>query len=152
MTDSSNKCCSKPKLVLGTIGIFVLFGFLTLILFGYVGHESLEDRAFRGDFTPEVTAQRWANFEEVQGNQSALVDEAKVEAALDALVKAAPKAEATTIVVPGSPTFLKQMEQAETPAPEAPAAQAPAPETPAPVAPAAPAPAAPAPVAPTPAP
>src|SRR5690606_27041972 len=131
MTDSSNKCCSKPKLILGAFGIFVFFGFLALILFGYVGRESPEDRAAKGDFTPEVTAQRWANLEEITEAQSALVDEAKVEAALEALVKAAPKPEATTIVVPGSPTFLKQLEQAESPAEEKPAAEAAAPEKPA---------------------
>ncbi|MDP4938041.1 MAG: hypothetical protein NWR21_01890, partial [Verrucomicrobiales bacterium] len=136
MSDSSNKCCSKPKLVLGTLGIFVIFGFLALILSGYAGNESLEDRAYMGDFTPEVTAQRWANLEEIEKAQGALVDQAKVDAALAALVSAAPKAEATAIVVPGSPTFLKQMEQPAAPA----AAAAPAPATPAP-APATPAPA-----------
>jgi hypothetical protein len=83
MSDSSNKCCSKPKLVLGTLGIFVFFGFLALILSGYVGHESLEDRAYMGDFTPEVTAQRWANLEEIEKAQGALVDQAKVDAALE---------------------------------------------------------------------
>ena len=133
MSDSSNKCCSKPKLVLGTLGIFVIFGFLALILSGYVGNESLEDRAYMGDSTPEVSAQRWANFEEIEKAQDALVDQAKVDAALAALVGAAPKAEATAIVVPGSPTFLKQMEQPAAPAaPATPAPATPAPATPAP--------------------
>ncbi len=145
MSDSSYTCCSKPKLVLGTLGIFAVFGFLVLILSGYVGRESLEDRAYMGDFSPEVTAQRWANLEEIEKAQSLLVDQAKVDAALEALVKSAPKAEATPIVVPGSPTFLKQMEQPAAPV-EAPAPASAPVEAPAPAAPATPAPATPAPV------
>jgi len=170
MSDSSNKCCAKTKLVLGTIGIFVIFGFLALILSGFAGHESVEDRAYMGDFTPEQIALRWANLKEVSEAQSGLVDQGKITAALEAIAQAPPKAAATTVVVPGSPTFLKQMEEAAAaapapapaPAPETPAAPAPetpaapAPETPAapaaetPVAPAAETPAAPAPAPETP--
>ena len=47
MSNSGKQCCSNPKLVLVTLGIFALFGFLALILSGYVGNESPEDRAYR---------------------------------------------------------------------------------------------------------
>ncbi|MEQ1842468.1 MAG: hypothetical protein ABL994_18870, partial [Verrucomicrobiales bacterium] len=71
MSNSGKQCCSNPKLVLVTLGIFALFGFLALILSGYVGNESPEDRAYKGDFTPEQTAQRWANLKEVKEAQTA---------------------------------------------------------------------------------
>jgi hypothetical protein len=146
MSDSGKPCCSNPKQVLWTLLIFVLFGFLALIISGRLGAKSPENRAYMGEFSEETTRQRWENLKEVEGAQSALVDEAKVRGALEAIAKAPPAPAATDVVVPGSPTFLKQMEQPATPAP-APAAPAPA-ATPAP-APAAPAPAAtPAPVAP----
>ncbi len=171
MSDSNSECCSKPKWYLVTIAVFVVFGFLALVLLGFVGNESAEDRAYAGEFSPETTTQRWANLEEVRGAQAALVDEAKIKAAMEAILKAPAKVEPTNIVVPGSPTFLEQTAATanseaptepstppvkegaeaatkESPAPEAPApAPAPAPEAPAPEAPApeAPAPAAPAP-------
>lgn len=152
MSDSGKPCCSNPKQVLWTLLIFVLFGFLALIISGRLGAKSPENRAYMGEFSEETTRQRWENLKEVEGAQSALVDEAKVRGALEAIAKAPPAPAATDVVVPGSPTFLKQMEQPAAPAP-APAAPAPAPAaTPAPATPA-PAPAAtPAPAAPAPAP
>lgn len=164
MNDSGKPCCNNPKPILWTVLIFALFGFLALILSGRLGSKSPENRAFEGEFSAETTKQRWANLAEVSEAQTALVDEAKVDAALAALVQSPGKPAATEIVVPGSPTFLKQMEQqaapaTEAPKPEAPApapatpAPAPAPTTPAPApAPAAPAPAPAAPAAPAPAP
>jgi hypothetical protein len=151
MSDSTGKCCSNPKMLLGTLALFVGFGFLALILFGFVGNESVEDRAYKGEFTPEVTNQRWANLEEVKASQSELVDEAKLTAALASLAKAPAKPEPSGIVVPGSPTFLKQAEQAAAPATPAPATPAPATPAPATPAPATPAPATPAPATPAPA-
>ena len=126
MSDSTGNCCSKPKMFLGTLALLAGFGFLALILFGFVGNKSVEDRAFEGEFSPEVTEQRWANLKEVSTSQAKLVDETKVAAALSALAKAPAKPSASTVVVPGSPTFLKQAEQAASPAP-APATPAPAP-------------------------
>jgi hypothetical protein len=153
MSDSSKPCCSNPKQVLWTLLIFALFGFLALILSGQLGAKNPENRAYMGEFTEEATKLRWDNFKEVKEAQDALVDPAKVKSALEAIAKSAPKPAPTDLVVPGSPTFLKQMEQqaAPAPAPAAPvAAPVPAATTtpapaPAPSQPAAPAPAAPAP-------
>lgn len=145
MSDSGKPCCTQPKLFLWTLVIFLLFGFLALILTGRLDSKNPENRAYLGEFSEETTKQRWANLAEVKEAQSALVDEAKVSAALAALAKSTPKPEKTDIVVPGSPTFLKQMEQQSAPAPAPAAPTTPAPATPAPAAPAAaPAPAAPA--------
>lgn len=172
MSDTSKPCCSNLKQVLWTLVIFGLFGFLALIVSGRLDSKNPVNRAYKGEFTDERTKERWANLEEVKGAQSSLVDPAKVSAALEALAKAPAKPAPTDVVVPGSPTFLKQAEQqaaaAPAPAPAAPAAAAPgnaapapAPSTPAaqPAAtpapapkPAAPAPAAPAPSTPAPAP
>jgi hypothetical protein len=160
MSDSSKPCCSNPKQVLWTLLIFALFGFLALILSGQLGAKNPENRAYMGEFTEEATKLRWDNFKEVKEAQDALVDPAKVKSALEAIAKSAPKPAPTDLVVPGSPTFLKQMEQqaAPAPAPAAPVA-APAPAAPAPAATTTPAPApapsqpaAPAPAAPAPAP
>ena len=154
MSDSSKPCCSNPKQVLWTLLIFALFGFLALILSGQLGAKNPENRAYMGEFTEEATKLRWDNFKEVKEAQNALVDPAKVKSALEAIAKSAPKPAPTDLVVPGSPTFLKQMEQQAAPAAPgaapAPAAPAPAATTtpapaPAPSQPAAPAPAAPAP-------
>ena len=142
MSDSSKPCCSNPKQVLWTLLIFALFGFLALILSGQLGAKNPENRAYMGEFTEEATKLRWDNFKEVKEAQDALVDPAKVKSALEAIAKSAPKPAPTDLVVPGSPTFLKQMEQqaAPAPAPAAPVA-APAPAAPAPAATTTPAPA-----------
>ncbi|HRQ87296.1 MAG TPA: hypothetical protein PLA50_00750 [Bacteroidia bacterium] len=116
MSDSGKPCCSSPKQVLITFAIFALFGFLALILTGNLGSRTPENRAALGEFSQEVTQQRWANLSEVKEAQSAAVDSAKVDAALAALIKSPAKPAATQIVVPGSPTFLKQMEQPAAPA------------------------------------
>ena len=140
MSDSSKPCCSNPKQVLWTLLIFALFGFLALILSGQLGAKNPENRAYMGEFTEEATKLRWDNFKEVKEAQNALVDPAKVKSALEAIAKSAPKPAPTDLVVPGSPTFLKQMEQQAAPAPATPGA-APAPAAPAPAATTTPAPA-----------
>jgi len=145
MSDSSKPCCSNPKQVLWTLLIFALFGFLALILSGQLGAKNPENRAYMGEFTEEATKLRWENFKEVKEAQNALVDPAKVKSALEAIAKSAPKPAPTDLVVPGSPTFLKQMEQQAAPAAPAPAATTTPAPAPAPSQPAAPAPAAPAP-------
>jgi hypothetical protein len=159
MSDTSKPCCSNLKQVLWTLAIFGLFGFLALIVSGRLDSKNPVNRAYEGEFTDARTKERWANLDEVKGAQSALVDEAKVAAALEALAKAPAKPAPTDVVVPGSPTFLKQSQQPAAPAPAggatAPASAAtPAPVTPAPAtpAPATPAPSIPAPSIPAPAP
>lgn len=139
MSDPGKPCCSNPKQVLWTLAIFALFGFLALLVTGRLDSKSPANRAFEGEFTDATTRQRWANFKEVEEAQRALFDPAKVAAALEAIAKAPGKPEPSTIVVPGSPTFLKQMEQQAAPAPAAPGAAAPG--AAAPAKPAAPAPA-----------
>lgn len=106
------------KLLLGTVGVFAFFGFLTLILLGYAGHGTIQDKAFKGDFDQETIDTRWANLKEVSEAQAKLIDEKKVDAALSALAKSPPAPKKSEVVVPGSPTFLKQAEQAAAPAPE----------------------------------
>lgn len=152
MSDTSKPCCSNLKQVLWTLAIFGLFGFLALIVSGRLDSKNPVNRAYEGEFTDARTKERWANLDEVKGAQSALVDEAKVAAALEALAKAPAKPAPTDVVVPGSPTFLKQSQQpaapaaapAPAPAPSAPK-PAPAASTPAPAPAAAPAPTIPAP-------
>lgn len=133
MSDPGKPCCSNLKQVLWTLAIFALFGFLALIVTGRLDSKSPANRAFEGEFTDATTRQRWANFKEVGEAQRALVDPAKVAAALEVIAKAPAKPEPSTVVMPGSPTFLKQMEQQAAPAPAAPGAAAPAkPAAPAP--------------------
>lgn len=118
MSDQAPSTSSPLKVFLGAMGVFVFFGFLVLILSGYAGHESIEDRAYMGVFDTETIEQRWANLEEIETTQSGLLDEEKVAKAMASLSKKAPKATKSSVVVPGSPTFMKQMEEASSPAPE----------------------------------
>jgi len=138
MSQSNVSSASAIKLVLGSIGVLVFFGFLALILSGYAGHETLAERTYRGEFDETVTAQRWANLEEVQASQAGALDKEKVAEALAVLARDPAPPAKTEIVVPGSPTFLKQMQAPaeEAPAEEAPAEEAPAEEAPAEEAPA----------------
>src|SRR5690606_16815836 len=125
----SKPCCTNLKSVLWTLLIFALFGFFALIISGKYDRYSAVNRSFQGEFTPEVTEQRWANLAEVKEAQAALVDESKLQAALEAIAKSPAKPAPTDQVVPGSPTFLKQSQQ-PAPAPEAPKAEAPKAEAP----------------------
>lgn len=110
MSQSSTASGIPFKYFLGSIGLFAVFGFLALILSGFAGHETLEERSYKGEFSAEVKEARWANLEEVSAAQEALVDSKKVDAALAAIAKSPAKAAKTAAVVPGSPTFMKQME------------------------------------------
>ncbi len=112
MTDSGKPCCSNLKAVAWTLALFALFGFLGLILTGQISMMSPEDRAYMGEFSDERTTERWANLEEVSGAQASLLDQEKVDAALAELAKAPAKPTASEFVVPGSPTFMKQSEEA----------------------------------------
>ncbi|MDF1656442.1 MAG: hypothetical protein P1U58_02450, partial [Verrucomicrobiales bacterium] len=115
MSNQASSASSPLKVFLGAMGVFVFFGFLALILSGYAGHESIEDRAYMGEFDAETIQQRWANLEEIEAAQGDLLDEKKVASEMAAIVSSAPKASKSSIVVPGSPTFMKQMEEASAP-------------------------------------
>ncbi len=112
MSDQSQSNSSSAKALLTGVAILVSFGFIVLILTSNSGRESVEDIAYKGEFTAEVTETRWANLEEVTAAQDALVDPAKVDAAFKELAKNPPAAAKSDIVVPGSPTFMKQAEEA----------------------------------------
>ena len=156
MSDTQTSPAKSAKMILGTLGIFVLFGFLALILSGFAGHESVEDKVYQGEFSKETTEARWKNLEEVQKVQNEAFDQTKVDAAFSKVVSSASKPAKTELVIPGSPTFLKQAEAPSAPAAEAitpapAAATAPKTEAPAKPAPVEAAPAKPAPVKPAPA-
>lgn len=104
------------KTLLTGLAILVSFGFVVLILTSNFGRESIEDRAYMGDFSEETIETRWANLEEVTSAQEALVDMSKVDAAMRELAGNVPDAAKSDIVVPGSPTFMKQAEAASAPA------------------------------------
>lgn len=119
------------------------FGLLGAFVIAVSPGESSIDRTKAGDFDEATTEARWNNLKEVSSAQEAAVDSAALKKAVADVIKksASSKAAKTELVVPGSPTFLKQAAAAATPAPATPAdtaTEGPAPETPA-VAPAPPA-------------
>lgn len=97
------------------LAILVSFGFVVLILTSNFGRESIEDRAYMGDFSEETIQTRWANLEEVTAAQQSLVDPSKVDTAMKSLAENVPRAAKSDIVVPGSPTFMKQNEVGSNP-------------------------------------
>lgn len=116
MSDQPTSSESKVKRFIGSFGILLVFGFLALIFVQGVQTESLEEEAYKGEFDEATIAQRWANFEENAKAQSELVDEAKLADAMKTVAKSTAAEAKTDVVVPGSPTFLKQMEAASAPA------------------------------------
>ena len=116
MSDQAQSNSSQMKTLLTGLAILVSFGFVVLILTSNFGHESIEDRAYMGDFSEETIETRWANLEEVTSAQEALVDMSKVDAAMRELAGNVLDAAKSDIVVPGSPTFMKQAEAASAPA------------------------------------
>lgn len=116
MSDQAQSNSSQMKTLLTGLAILVSFGFVVLILTSNFGRESIEDRAYMGDFSEETIETRWANLEEVTSAQEALVDMSKVDAAMRELAGNVPDAAKSDIVVPGSPTFMKQAEAASAPA------------------------------------
>ena len=116
MSDQAQSNNSQMKTLLTGLAILVSFGFVVLILTSNFGRESIEDRAYMGDFSEETIATRWANLEEVTSAQEALVDVSKVDAAMRELAENVLDAAKSDIVVPGSPTFMKQAEAASAPA------------------------------------
>lgn len=93
-------------------GLLIVFGFLVVILANFAEKESLEERAYRGDFDAETIATRWTNLEEVTAAQTQSLDEVKLAKAMDVVAETKAAPAASDIVVPGSPTFMKQMEKA----------------------------------------
>ena len=116
MSDQAQSNSSQMKTLLTGLAIFVSFGFVVLILTSNFGRESIEDRAYMGDFSEETIETRWANLEEVTSAQEALVDMSKVDAAMRELAGNVLDAAKSDIVVPGSSTFMKQAEAAAAPA------------------------------------
>jgi hypothetical protein len=115
MSDQTSPNNSHTKTLLSGLAILVSFGFVVLILTSNFGRESIEDRAYMGDFSEETIQTRWANLEEVMASQQALVDPTKIDTAIKSLAGDIPAAAKSDIVVPGSPTFMKQTEAASTP-------------------------------------
>jgi hypothetical protein len=109
---SNSNQSSKASNVFFGAGLLVVFGFLVLILSNYATRESLEERAYRGDFDAATIEARWENLKAVQAEQAGLYDAVKVEKAMAAVVASQAQAAPSDVVVPGSPTFMKQMEQA----------------------------------------
>jgi len=107
MNESSKQ--SNASNVLFAAGLFVVFGFLVLILSGFAGHDTLEERAYMGDFDRETIETRWANLEEVRQAQSEAFSEEKIDTAMKTVAESSAPSRASTIVVPGSPTFMQQM-------------------------------------------
>lgn len=108
MSDSTPS--SKASNVFFAAGLFLVFGFLVLILSNFAEQNSLEERAYMGDFDQATIDTRWENLKAVKEAQSGLFSEEKVAKAMAAVASAEAKPAPTDIVVPGSPTFLKQME------------------------------------------
>ena len=115
MSDLVSSNNSPTKTLLSGLAISVSFGFVVLILSGNFGRESIEDRAYMGDFSEETIQIRWKNLEEVVAAQEALVDASKVDTAMKSLAGNVPAAANSGIVVPGSPTFMRQSEAASNP-------------------------------------
>ena len=115
MSDQTSPNNSHTKTLLSGLAILVSFGFVVLILTSNFGRESIEDRAYMGDFSEETIQTRWANLEEVTAAQQSLVDPSKVDTAMKSLAEKVPRAAKSDIVVPGSPTFMKQNEVGSNP-------------------------------------
>ena len=110
MSDSSQS--SKASNVFFAAGILLSFGFLGLILTSNAKKGSLEENAYRGEFDEATTEMRWKNLEEIESAQADIVDEAKLSQAMASVSGTAVAPAASGVVVPGSPTFMKQMEEA----------------------------------------
>lgn len=108
---NSNQSSNASNVFFGA-GLLVVFGFLVLILSNFATRESLEERAYKGDFDAATIESRWENLKSVTAEQAEKFDAEKVEKAMAAVSASKTKPAASGVVVPGSPTFMKQMEQA----------------------------------------
>ncbi|NNE92537.1 MAG: hypothetical protein HKN23_12895 [Verrucomicrobiales bacterium] len=86
---------------------FLSFGLLAGLVIYITGVEDPAAASVKGVFPEKVIAQREANLEEVTAAQAALVDEAKIEAAMQSVISGATKEKPSEAAVPGSPTDLK---------------------------------------------
>ena len=118
MSERKETSISGSRVFLGSL--IALFGFGLLVAFVIAAGpgESSIDRTKAGDFDEATTEARWNNLKEVSAAQETAVDSAALKKAVADVIKksASSKAAKTELVVPGSPTFLKQA-----PAPAAPA-------------------------------
>ncbi|MEM7599933.1 MAG: hypothetical protein AAF357_00795 [Verrucomicrobiota bacterium] len=97
----------RGKFLLSAILVLVFFGFVTVILSGFAGRETVADRVYMGDFTEEQIEQRWANLEEVKKEQAEVYSESAVSEAMTVLASAkTPTPETSEFVAPGTPTAL----------------------------------------------
>ncbi len=110
MSDSSPS--SKSSNVFFTAGLFLVFGFLVVILSNFAEQDSLEERAYKGDFDQATIDSRWENLKAIEEVQSTKFSGEKVSKAMAVIASAEAAPAATDVVVPGSPTFMKQMEAA----------------------------------------
>ncbi len=100
--------------------IFLIFGVISALLFsGYAGGKQA-DKDYKGVFDQATRDQRDANLAEVSEAQAKLVDAGAVAAAMKKVTAGAggKKPAKTDLVVPGSPTFLKQAAEQAAPAEE----------------------------------
>jgi len=112
---SSDNNSSSFRVVLSALVVFLGFGFVTnAILCRSIGHETVQDRAAAGVFDEATISLRQQNLDEVSTAQNALVNRKGITAAEKQIAAnaASMKASKTEMVVPGSPTFLKQMKAA----------------------------------------
>lgn len=116
MSDSSPS--SGAANILFAVGLFVVFGFLVVIFSGSAGNESIEEKAYMGDFDQATIDARWENLEVIEKEQAEAYSSEKVAEAMVAVAGAKSEPAKSGIVVPGSPTFMKQMEAQSQPAPE----------------------------------
>ncbi len=132
---SSDNKSSSFRVVLTALAVFLGFGFVTnAILCRSIGHETVQDKAAAGVFDEATISLRQQNLDEVTTAQNALVNRKGITAAEKHIAAnaASMKASKTEMVVPGSPTFLKQMEAASAAAEAKKKAEAPKKAVPAP--------------------
>ncbi len=113
---------SGLKALLTALVVFLGVGIIAAIVFcSASGHESVQDKAARGVFNQKTIDSRNQNLAEVTAAQSALVNSEDIVAAEKQLIASAAsmKPAKSDLVVPGSPTFLKQMEAASAASAEA---------------------------------
>lgn len=78
----------------------MIFGFLPLLFYQVLqGTKASKTEPTRETSLPS-RSHCWANLKEVNEAQTGLVNQDKIAAALEAMIKAPPKAAATTVVVP----------------------------------------------------
>ncbi len=119
MSEKRESAVTGSRIFIGSVVALFGFGLLvTLVVASGTGQTPI-DRTAAGDFDAETTKLRWKNLDEVSSAQSAALDQDALDKAMSAVIQesASAKATKTELVVPGSPTFLKQAAAAAPPAP-----------------------------------